>query len=136
VVTHESNQAFYDTAWRGARTLRPDALSESGQEPTFQAVGERGELTDGRRRIELHAIADNAHTSGFLMAYLPQERILIEADAFTPGPEGAPPPATPNANTVALYDNVMRLGLNVNQILALHGPRVATMADLRRAAGR
>ena len=30
-----------------------------------------------------------------------------------------------------LYENIQRLKLDVRQIAALHGPRVATMADLR-----
>ena len=32
-----------------------------------------------------------------------------------------------------LYENIQRLKLDVRQIAALHGPRVATMADLRGA---
>ena len=34
-----------------------------------------------------------------------------------------------------LADNLKRLGLEVWQIAALHGPRVATFEDLRIAAG-
>ena len=70
------------------------------------------------------------------MVWLPAERILIEADAYTPGAAGAPAPTPPNVNTVNLYDNVVRLGLAPRQILALHGPRIATLADLRAAAGK
>ncbi len=135
VVTHESNQAFYQQAWSAPRTLNPDQLAQANVQPQFMAVAEQAELTDGRRRVEMHRIADSAHTNGFLMVWLPAERILIEADAFTPGPAGAPPPETPNPNTVNLYENVQRLGLNPRRILALHGPRIATLADLRTAAG-
>jgi hypothetical protein len=35
-----------------------------------------------------------------------------------------------------LYENVQRLKLDVRQIAALHGPRVATMADLRAFIGQ
>ena len=35
--------------------------------------------------------------------------------------------------TVNLYENIQRLKLNVRQIAALHGPRVATLEDLRTA---
>lgn len=136
VVTHESNRAFYERAWAAPRTLNPDRLAGSAQQPSFQTVGDKGELTDGRRRIELYTIPDNPHTVGFLMAWLPTERILIEVDAYTPGPAGAAPAAPPSANTVALYEAVRALGLNVRQILPLHGARAATLADLRAAAGR
>ena len=69
------------------------------------------------------------------LVYLPAERILIEADAFTPGAANAPPPATPNPFTVNLNESIARLKLDVRQIAALHGPRVTTMADLRAAIG-
>ena len=70
------------------------------------------------------------------MVYLPTERVLIEADAFTPGAANAPPPAMPSPFTVNLYENIQRLKLDVRQIAALHGPRVTTMADLRAAIGQ
>lgn len=135
VVTHESNRSFYETAWAVPRALNPDRLAASAKPAAFQTVGDRGELSDGARRIELYAITDNPHNTGFLMAYLPRERLLIEADAYTPGAAGAPETTPPSANTVALYNGVRALGLDVRQILAIHGPRIATMADLRAAAG-
>ena len=134
VVTHESNKAFYEEAWAAPRTLGPDRLSQSGKAPTFQTVGDVGELTDGTRRIELYTIAEAPHNTGFLMVYLPRERILIQADAYAPPADGAPAPA-PTPNSIALYNDVRRRGLDVRQILAIHGPRVATLADLRAAAG-
>jgi hypothetical protein len=32
-----------------------------------------------------------------------------------------------------LYDNIMRLKLDVNMLVPLHGPRTTTMAELRQA---
>jgi hypothetical protein len=57
-------------------------------------------------------------------------------DAWAPGTPNAPPPATPNPFAVNLYDNIQRLKLDVRAIAALHGPRVATLADLRTAIGQ
>jgi len=135
VVTHETNRAFFESAWATPRTLNPDRLSLSGQTATFMTVGDRGELTDGTRVVELYAIQDNPHSGGFLMAYLPAERILVQVDAYTPLPDDAPRPSPTNPNSVALYQNIERLGLQVDQILSLHGPRITTMADLRFAIG-
>jgi glyoxylase-like metal-dependent hydrolase (beta-lactamase superfamily II) len=136
VVTHETNQQFYEQAWAAPRTLNADRLATAGGQPTFMTVGDEAELTDGRRTIEIHRIQDSPHAIGFLMVWLPAERILIEADAYTPGAAGAPVATPPAVNTVNLHDNVVRLGLQPRQILALHGPRIATLADLRAAAGR
>ena len=88
-----------------------------------------------RVRVEFHAIAGSPHAESFLMVYLPQERILIEADAFTPGAANAPPPATPNPNHLNLIANIERLGLPVDRIVPLHG-RVVPVAELYAAAGK
>jgi glyoxylase-like metal-dependent hydrolase (beta-lactamase superfamily II) len=93
-------------------------------------------LTDGRRTVEIHHIAGSGHDDAFAMVYLPTEKILIEVDAFTPGAPNAPPPATPNPYAVNLFENIQRLKLDVRQLVPLHGPRVATMADLRAATGQ
>lgn len=136
VVTHRSNRAFYAQAWAAPRTINPDRLAQSKKPPQFVAFGDRGQLTDGTRKIELHVVANNPHTSGIMVAYLPAEKILIEVDLYAPGPAGAAPPAAAAPLAIVLADNIQRLKLDVGQILALHGPRVATMADLRAAIGR
>ena len=90
-------------------------------------------MTDGRRTIEIYPITGNGHNDAFAMVYLPAAGILIEADAYTPAAANAPPPAAPNPFSVNLNENITNLKLNVRQIAALHGPRVATMADLQAA---
>jgi hypothetical protein len=83
----------------------------------------------------LHLIRSR-HNNGILAVYLPAEKILIEADLYSPLAASAPPPATPNPFSIELADQIIRLKLDVGQILALHGPRVATMEDLNKAIGR
>ena len=92
-------------------------------------------LTDGSRTIEIHAIDDSLHARGFTMVYLPKEKLLIEADAFTPGAPNAPPPARPNDNHVNLVDNVERRRLAVDRVLPLHG-RIVPWSDVLAAIGR
>jgi hypothetical protein len=69
------------------------------------------------------------------MAYLPKEKLLIEADVFTPPAQGTPPAMPPSPFTVSFADTVTRLGLAVDQLLPLHG-RIVPFADLGRAVGR
>lgn len=135
VVTHRSNQAFFDKAWAAPRTINPDRLAKSKKRARFQAVGDRGQLSDGARTIELHRIPSR-HTNGILAAYLPAEKILIQVDLYSPLAATAPPPATPNPFSIELADSIKRLKLDVAQILALHGPRVTTTEDLNKAIGR
>lgn len=135
IVTHQLNKPYYEQAWTAPHTLNPDKLAESKKAAAFETFSDKHVLTDGKRTIEIHEIAGSGHNDGFAMIYLPKEKILIEADAYTPAAADAPPPATPNPFSVNLYENVQRLKLDVKQIAALHGPRVATMADLRTAIG-
>jgi glyoxylase-like metal-dependent hydrolase (beta-lactamase superfamily II) len=70
-----------------------------------------------------------------LMVYLPKEKLLIQADTFTPPPPNTPPPAAANPNSVNLADNITKLGLKVEQLLPLHG-RIVPLAELHKAIGR
>src|ERR1043166_9609129 len=123
IITHEVNRPYYERATANSRALSPDRLAKSGKKPVFQTMGDNKVLTDGSRTIELYQIAGNMHHDGLIMAYLRKEKLLIEADAFTPPPANTPPPATPNPFSVNLSDNVRRQNLEVDKILPLHGDR-------------
>ena len=45
---------------------------------------EKKVLTDGNHVIELYHLQNSLHNDGLIVAYLPKEKILVEADAFTP----------------------------------------------------
>ena len=91
--------------------------------------------SDGSRSLEIHRIKESVHNDTFLMVYLPNEKILIQADAYTPPAPGAKPAAAPNnANTVNLVQNLQRLKLAVDTVLPLHG-RVVKGEDMM-AAGK
>ena len=69
------------------------------------------------------------------MVHLPKEKLLVEADVYTPPAPNAPAPTFVNPAWVSLADNVSRLNLAVDQLLPLHG-RVVPYADLTKAIGR
>ena len=96
-------------------------------------MDDRTTLTDGARTVEVLPITGGVHNDTFLMVYLPKEKLLIEADAYTPQPPNAAPPATANANNVNLVENIERRKLAVDKILPLHG-RVVPVADLYATA--
>lgn len=135
IVTHQLNAPYYRKAWAAPRSINPDLLAKSGKPARFETFGDKHELSDGSRQIELHAIKGSGHNDGFALIYLPAEKILIEADAFTPTAVGAPLPASPNPYSVNLYDNIQKLKLDVDQIAPLHG-RLAKLADLKAAIGQ
>jgi glyoxylase-like metal-dependent hydrolase (beta-lactamase superfamily II) len=131
IVTHQDNKPYYQKAWNAPHTIYPDKLAQSKKTATFETFGDKHVLTDGSRTIEIYKIAGGGHNDAFAMVYLPKEKILIEGDAYTPPAANAPPPAAANPFAVNLDENITRLKLDVKQIAPLHGPGVATMADLK-----
>jgi glyoxylase-like metal-dependent hydrolase (beta-lactamase superfamily II) len=135
IVTQEADKAYYEKIWALPHSLRPDKLSLSKKAAVYQTYTEKHVLSDGSRTIEVHHIAGNTHADELALVYLPTEKVLVEADAYTPIAADVPPPKTPNPYSVNLYDNIQKLKLDVAQIAGLHGPRVATLADLRTVIG-
>jgi glyoxylase-like metal-dependent hydrolase (beta-lactamase superfamily II) len=132
IVTHPVNIPYYEQLWAGPRTITPDRLARSGRKAVFEAVPGSRMFTDGSRRVVVHHYAGNFHNPGMLMVHLPKERILIEADSFTPPANNNEAPGGV-VNLVQFYQSVERLRLEVEQIIPIHG-RVVTMDDLRAAA--
>jgi glyoxylase-like metal-dependent hydrolase (beta-lactamase superfamily II) len=135
VITHETNRAFFETALVAPATMTPDRQQAAQRKVAVEGVRDKRVLTDGARAVEIHHMAGNTHADGLLLVYLPKERLLIQADAFTPGPPNAPTPAIINPLSVDLADQITRLGLSVDRLLPLHG-RMVPLADLQRAIGR
>lgn len=135
IVTQAGNKVYFEKILANPNTISPDLLAKSGKKAKVMGVGDKQIMTDGERTIEIHRIQDGVHNNTFQMVYLPKEKLLIEADAFTPPPPSTPAPATPNANNVNLVDNIERLKLSVDRILPLHG-RVVPLEDLYVAVGK
>ncbi|MFL9710368.1 MBL fold metallo-hydrolase [Methylobacillus sp. Pita1] len=136
VVTHKDNKPYYEKIWANKHAINPDRLAQSNTPAKFAAFSDKHVLTDGQRSIEVHAIKNSGHNDAFALVYLPAEKILIEADAYTPLAAGAPAPASVNPYSVNLYDNIRRLKLNVDKIAALHGPGVVALPDLEAFIGK
>jgi len=135
IVTHEVNRPFYERAFAVPATVSPDHLARAGRPARFESVADKWVMTDGSRVVEIHHIARNGHHEGMLMVYLPKEKLLSQADAFTPLAADAPVPTPPNPATVNLADNITRLGLAVDRLLPLHG-RLVPLVELHRTIGR
>ena len=139
IVTLPMNQAFLERAWRTPHTLNPDRLERSRKTAQFLPVT-NGMLVlgDARRPVEVYEQVGTAHSDAIVMVYLPMEKILVEVDAWNTEALTAPRIDTiggayVNPYMLNLYDNIMRQNLDVRMLVPLHGPRTATMAELRQA---
>ena len=118
------------------RMLEPDMVSlypptEISEGYTMEDIDEKYILGDGRRYLEIYYVQGlGIHVEGMLMAYLPQERILIEADLYDPGLLPASR-ARPTAAERALLNNAKQNELDPALVAPIHGNAVTWEAFLR-----
>ena len=131
IITHASNKDFYknEVLSHEPWTLEPDRLSlhpptEYDEGYQFEIVDSSFTLSDGTRILQVFHVQGSPHAEGMVMAYLPQDKILIEADLYTPPAAGAPMPAQAPAAAVNLYENIKAYKLDVTTIAPLHGRQV------------
>ena len=140
VVTHEINKPYFEKLFALPHTLSPDRLAQEKRTPTFETVGEKKVMTDGNHVIELHHLRGSGHNEGLIVAYLPKEKILIEADSYNPPAQSnTPPPATVSPYTANLVEHIDRLKLDVQRIIPIHYPadnRNVSLAELMKVVGR
>jgi glyoxylase-like metal-dependent hydrolase (beta-lactamase superfamily II) len=135
LVVQQGAKAYFEKALANPSRITPDLLSKSGARPKVMGVASRHVFKDATRVVEIHHLRDPLHVDTFLMVYLPKERLLIEADAYTPGAPGAAAPAKPSPLHLNLVENLQRLKLKPERILPLHG-RIVPASELYKAAGR
>jgi hypothetical protein len=90
-------------------------------------------ITDHTRMLEVFHLQDMAYETGdnslrqgihsqdMLIAYLPKEKILYNADLYSPPAQGAQPLATPTVTMRTLHQNMLKLKLDVAQHVPTHG---------------
>jgi glyoxylase-like metal-dependent hydrolase (beta-lactamase superfamily II) len=135
LVTSEMARPYFERTFANPNSINPDALQRSGRKATITGVSGKRSFTDGERVVDVYYIEGSVHAQGFMMVHLPREKILIQADAFTPGAPNTPAPARPNDLHLNLVQNIERLGLQVERILPLHG-RMVPMGELLTMVGR
>jgi glyoxylase-like metal-dependent hydrolase (beta-lactamase superfamily II) len=121
IVTHERNRQYFQKIFQGGSPA-----------PVIETVKDKRVFSDKSMALELHHLAGNLHAETLLIAYLPKQKLLIQADAFHPRP-GAAPFASPPPFTVNLVENIRRLKLDVDRVVHVHGG-TDTLATVLKAA--
>jgi glyoxylase-like metal-dependent hydrolase (beta-lactamase superfamily II) len=140
VITHELNKPYYEKVWANPHTLTPDKLTQNPKKPRFKTMTEKLVLTDGNHVIELYHLQNFGHDDGMIVAYLPKEKVLLEADGFNPPPQPIrQTPGSISPYVASLADNIDRLKLDIQRIIPVHHPadnRHVMMMELMKTAGK
>jgi glyoxylase-like metal-dependent hydrolase (beta-lactamase superfamily II) len=140
VVTNELNKNFFERVVLvpQPRTLSPDRLSlfpfaTTGPGPgKLETYRERHAISDGDQSIVSYHVDGFNHAGDMAIVYLPKSKILISADMGPPA--AGTPVANVAPNSVALYNNIKRLKLDVSQHVPIHG-NPSSNADFEKTVG-
>ena len=130
LVTHKDNADFYEQVMLSPapRTLMPDRLAmfypnftTSRRPVPIERVNQKYVLSDGNQVVELYPMLGSTHIGPMLLAYLPKQKILVNADMYTPPAPGTTPPSQAMQGVAALAQNIQRLRLDVVTHATLHG---------------
>jgi glyoxylase-like metal-dependent hydrolase (beta-lactamase superfamily II) len=141
VVADDRDKDFYRNVVLAPqpRSLSPDRLSQFPFAATgpgtlaLQTFTDRTTIGDETRVIELYHVEGLNHATDMLVAYLPQSKILVNADLYSPPPQGGNLQNV-GENAVVLFNNVKRLKLDVAQHVPIHG-NPGPQADFERIVG-
>ena len=114
IIAHADNEALFADLVGRSHSIVEDALARNPQPLTFVGVDDSLTLSDSALQAEIHHIDGNPHATTLLMIHVPNERLLIQADAYEPGL-----PLFPFAANVA--ENIERLGLEIDTHVTAHG---------------
>lgn len=131
IVTHEGNVDFYErVVFRRPRVSTRDALAINPKPLRLIPVRDHYTHPDSVRPVEVFAVPSD-HSGTMLMVYLPNERLLIQADLYNPPAASAVNPVFPFAKS--LVANVERRGLVVDRVVGIHG-RPVPWTDVTQGA--
>ena len=154
IVTHENNRKFFEDAYSTPRTLLNDSLAKAQADakangrtlkPNVEGVGDKKVYKDRNHSVELYYLQTGLgnkkepdytpHSEGWMVAYLPKEKILFQGD-FTVNPGQ---PANDHVMQVLAPNVFDRLKLDFEYYVPVHPatPNVAqSRADVLKAIGR
>jgi glyoxylase-like metal-dependent hydrolase (beta-lactamase superfamily II) len=122
IVTQAGNVAWFEDLARRRVEAFPDALSRNPKPIKIRAVDDHLQLSDSKLTVDVYRVISNNHMAHGLMAYLPEQRLLIQGDLFDVGWE-----VYFWGNTYD--DNVTYRKLDVERDVPIHG-RVLPIAEV------
>ena len=127
IVTTPGNKSFLEKAATLQSTLLPK-FSLQDKLKIEVVENKKRVFQDDKHVVELYDIGPNPHANEMLVAYLPKEKILFQADMLNPAANGSIPIA--QDVTISFNEKLQQLGLQVDKIYGVHG-RPATPEELR-----
>jgi len=125
IVTTAGTKSFLEKAAASESSLLP----KLNQKLTIETIANKKRVfQDDKHIVEIYDIGPNPHANEILVAYLPKEKILFQADLLNPAANGTIPIA--QDTTISFSERLEQLGFQVEKIYGVHG-RATTPEELR-----
>ena len=132
IVTTASTKSELEKAAMIESSLLPHLSGKNKM--TIEVVENKKRVfQDDKHVVEFYDIGPNPHANQILVAYLPKQKILFQADMLNPAANGTIPIA--QDVTVSFSEKLQQLGLDVEKIYGVHG-RPATPQELKTSVER
>jgi hypothetical protein len=124
IVTHQRNVEYYQRVLARPRTLMPDNVTAM---PQFVGINGNGVLGDAANPVmRFYDVGTGSppysnHNEFFLVAYLPNEGLLINADLYTPPAANGTLAPQALEGVTALGHIIKQFNLKVTRHVPLHG---------------
>lgn len=124
IITQSGNVKWFEEIARRPVTHYPDELSRNPRPLSVIAVDDHLQMSDAALTVDVYRMVSNGHMAHGLMAYIPEERLLIQGDLF-------------DLSWQVYFwgdtyeDNVARRNIVVERDVPVHG-RVQPIAEVRR----
>ena len=82
IVTHKANEAFFRDLIERRHTIVPDALENNPQPLKLVVVDDALTMKDKLMEVQLYHLRDNPREGTNLFAYVPRDRVLVQADLY------------------------------------------------------
>ena len=82
IVTHRDNEAFFTSLLARPHTIVPDALQNHPRAAQFTFVDDQMTLKDAAMEVQLYHLLRNPREGTNLFAYVPAQRLLVQADLY------------------------------------------------------
>jgi hypothetical protein len=114
IVTHRSNEAFFRSLVGRQHTIAPDTLEKVRRLVMFELVDDQLTLKDKSMEVQLYHLLDNPREGTNIYAYVPRDRILVQADLYD---------ATWLRHSwgANVLQNLERRGLQIERSVPVHG---------------
>jgi len=114
IITQRGNEAFFKDLVARPWTVQPDSLAKNPKPLNLRLVDDTLTLKDAAMEVQLYHLLDNEREGTNLFAYVPKERLLVQADLYD---------STWDRHLWGqnVLDNIARRKLKVDRDIPVHG---------------